>query len=190
MDLALYLFLGALLLLFAHIVFRRVVRREYLTYGHLNPLGSTLQLLVFLGFFCYPYLFSLPDWPWFWRVSGAETRVWQWIGLFLIILGFAVAFGFMAWFGIGKAFGLYVKGLTTTGPYRISRNPQLLGGYLLVIGTSLLRPTIYFAGWIFMYALISHWMVLTEEEHLSHVFGEEYEEYCSKVPRYLFSPGK
>jgi protein-S-isoprenylcysteine O-methyltransferase Ste14 len=36
-----------------------------------------------------------------------------------------------------------------------------------------------------MYVLISHWMVITEEEHLLQVFGEEYESYCSEVPRYL-----
>lgn len=37
-----------------------------------------------------------------------------------------------------------------------------------------------------MYALISHWMVITEEEHLAKVFGDIYEQYCSEVPRYLF----
>lgn len=29
-------------------------------------------------------------------------------------------------------------------------------------------------------------MIITEEEHLSRVFGEEYQRYCSQVPRYLF----
>jgi protein-S-isoprenylcysteine O-methyltransferase Ste14 len=36
-----------------------------------------------------------------------------------------------------------------------------------------------------MYALIMHWMVLTEEEHLSRLFGEGYLTYIQEVPRYL-----
>ena len=92
----------------------------------------------------------------------------------------------MAWFGRGKAFGLKIEGITSQGPYKVSRNPQILGGYLLVIGTAVQRPSLYALGWVLMYALIAHWMIITEEEHLSRQFGEEYQRYCSEVPRYLF----
>jgi len=110
------------------------------------------------------------------------------IGFVIICLGFLVAFGTMAWFGIGKAFGLNVDRLTKQGPYKISRNPQILGGYLLVIGTAIQLPSIYSFGWVLMYAIISHWMVITEEEHLFRNYGEEYEKYCLEVPRYLIGP--
>lgn len=40
-------------------------------------------------------------------------------------------------------------------------------------------------GWVLMYALIGHWMIITEEEHLGRVFGGDYNEYCKEVPRYL-----
>jgi protein-S-isoprenylcysteine O-methyltransferase Ste14 len=119
-------------------------------------------------------------------LNSYATRAYQLIGLILIGLGFIVAFGTMAWFGIGKAFGLKVEGITRQGPYKISRNPQILGGYLLVIGTAVQRPSLYALGWLLMYALIAHWMIITEEEHLSRLFGEEYQRYCSQVPRYLF----
>jgi protein-S-isoprenylcysteine O-methyltransferase Ste14 len=33
---------------------------------------------------------------------------------------------------------------------------------------------------------VGHLMVMTEEEHLREVYGEEYERYCERVPRYLF----
>jgi protein-S-isoprenylcysteine O-methyltransferase Ste14 len=144
--------------------------------------------MVFMGFFSFPYLFNPPEWPWFWRFIGTESRAWQLGGFILICIGFLVTFGTMAWFGIGKAFGVNIDGLTSRGPYKISRNPQILGGYLLVIGTSLQWPSIYSFGWVLMYAAISHWMVITEEEHLSRTYGEEYEKYCSEVPRYLFGP--
>ena len=61
-----------------------------------------------------------------------------------------------------------------------------MGGYLLVIGTSLQWPSLYTLGWILLYGIISHWMVITEEEHLAKVFGSEYDGYCEEVPRYLF----
>ena len=91
----------------------------------------------------------------------------------------------MAWFGIGKAFGLDVSGLTKWGPYKLSRNPQILGGYLLVLGTALQRLSIYSIGWVFMYAIIGHWMILTEEEYLSQIYEDEYKQFCKQVPRYL-----
>ena len=176
---------AVLLLLFAHIVFQQIVRHDYLERGKLSAFTSILQLLVFCGYFTFPYLFNPPEWPYFWRLDGSGTRYGQLIGLVIICLGFLVAFGTMAWFGIGKAFGLNVDVLIRQGPYKISRNPQILGGYLLVIGTAIQWLSLYSLGWIILYVIISHWMVLSEEEHLSQIYGEEYENYCSEVPRYL-----
>lgn len=187
---AIYLLLALLLLLFSYIVFRRIVRRDYSARSRLSAFASIIQLLVFIAYFSFPYLFNPAEWPWFWKFSGSATRAWQLSGLALICFGFIIAFGTMAWFGIGKAFGLNVDGLISKGPYRISRNPQILGGYLLVIGVSLQWPSLYSIGWILMYAIISHWMVITEEEHLSRVYSEEFVKYCAEVPRYLFGPKK
>ena len=41
-----------------------------------------------------------------------------------------------------------------------------------------------------MYVLISHWMVITEEEHLTRIYGEDFEVYCLEVPRYLLGSKK
>lgn len=190
MKLAIYFFLGFLLLLFAYFVFRRFVRRDYRDRGQLSVLASSFQLLVFVGYFSFPYLFNPPDWPWFWRLNSSSARFLQFSGLVFIFSGFIVAFGTMAWFGIGKAFGMNIDGLTTQGPYRISRNPQILGGYLLIIGTSLQWPSLYTLGWVLMYVFITHWMIITEEEHLARIYGDEFVQYCLEVPRYLFGSKK
>ena len=181
----LYFFCANLLLLFAYVVFRIIVRRDYITRGRLGAFSSGLQLIVFLGFFCFPYLFNPPEWAWFWRTGSASSPGLHFAGLLLICIGFVVAFGTMAWFGIQRAFGVSVDGLKVEGPYTISRNPQILGGYLLVSGTALQWLSLYSLGWIGMYAIIAHWMILTEEEHLYRIFAEAYEAYCSEVPRYL-----
>jgi protein-S-isoprenylcysteine O-methyltransferase Ste14 len=183
-----YLPLAALLLLYAYLVFRLLVRRDYRERGQLGAIASLLQLSVFGGFFAFPYLFNPPEWPWFWRLSGPTPQALQVVGLGLICLGFIIAFGTMAWFGIERAFGLIVGDIITQGPYHYSRNPQVLGGYLLVIGIAVQWPSLPSAIWLVMYGLISHWMVIAEEEHLVRIFGEEYQNYCSEVPRYLGIP--
>jgi protein-S-isoprenylcysteine O-methyltransferase Ste14 len=180
-----YLLLAFFLLAAAYLVFRRLIRRDYLRKGHLTSLSSYLQLLVFAGLMGFPYLFNPPAWPWFWRLEGTSGFYLQLLGLSVILLGFGVAFGTMAWFGMRRAFGLEVKGLVRLGPYRFTRNPQILGGYLLVIGITIQWPSWYSLGWIILYGVIGHWMILTEEDHLRTLFGEEYKCYCEQAPRYL-----
>lgn len=185
MNPGIYLLLALLFLAFAYWVFRRVVRRDYQNRGQLSSFASLMQFLVFVAYFAFPFLFNPPEWPWFWLPTGGSTRVLQITGLALICLGFLIAFGTMGWFGIRKAFGLQAEGLTMNGPYKYSRNPQIIGGTFLVLGTFIQWPSIYALGWALMYILIAHWMVRTEEEYLLQLFGEEYMQYCSKVPRYI-----
>ena len=186
MPLSIYLLLAILLLIAAYIVFRRIVRRDYIQKGKLTRLASSLQLVVFAGLMSFPYLFNPPEWPWFWNLNGPTSHQQQLLSLVLILLGFVVAFGTMAWFGLRRAFGIEVQGLIRSGPYRITRNPQILGGYLLVIGTSVQWPSWYALGWIILYGLTGHWMVISEEEHLHTIFRDQYEHYCNQTPRYLF----
>jgi protein-S-isoprenylcysteine O-methyltransferase Ste14 len=175
-----------LLLAFAYVVFRVIVRREYRLHGHLTGWSSTLQLLVFAGLMAFPYSFNSPEWTLSWRLTGPTSRPQQILGLVIILLGFLVAFGTMGWFGIRRAFGVEAKGLISTGPYRFTRNPQILGGYLLVIGVTVQWPSWFAMVWIVLYGVLGHWMVITEEEHLRTLLGEDYVRYVQKVPRYLF----
>lgn len=186
-HLAVFLIIVLLLLTSAYIVFRRIVRRDYLLYGHLTRLSSSLQLLVFAGIMGLPYLFNPPEWPWFWILNRMINPQLGILGMAIIILGFVVAFGTMAWFGIRRAFGFESQVLIRIGPYRITRNPQILGGYLLVAGVSVQWPSWFAAVWIILYGLIGHWMIITEEEHLQAVFGEEYMRYREQTPRYLLN---
>jgi protein-S-isoprenylcysteine O-methyltransferase Ste14 len=135
-HLAVYLPLALLWLIAAYIVFRLIVRRDYLARGHLGWLSSSLQLVIFAGIFSFPYIFNPPEWALPWRLEGPTCLLVQISGLAIIILGFIIAFGTMAWFGLGRAFSLEQKGLTHTGAYRITRNPQILGGYLFNKGRS------------------------------------------------------
>jgi protein-S-isoprenylcysteine O-methyltransferase Ste14 len=180
-----YLFSAFLLTGIAWVIFRVVVRSAYRQKGRLTLVSSLLELLVWGLYMAFPCLYNPPEWAMFWSPNvpvGACARV---VGLICIAVGMASAFGTMLWFGLRRAFGLQVKGLVQSGPYRVTRNPQLLGGSLLGIGIVVLWPSCYALGWVILGGIVAHTMVLTEEEHLRDVFGEEYERYCARVPRYL-----
>ena len=181
---AIYLISTALLLVAAYIVFNRVVAQDYKNKGRLGWWASTLQFLIFVAFFCFPYLYMPPEWAWDWLPNGTWNRL---TALVLVLLGMVVAFGTMFWFGLRRAFGLEVKGIIRIGPYRFTRNPQMLGGWLMVLGVLVYLPSVYHLGWLLIWAVIGHWMVTTEETHLRRVFGEEYERYCEETPRYIFN---
>jgi protein-S-isoprenylcysteine O-methyltransferase Ste14 len=169
----------------SYFVFRRYVRQDYQQRGQLSIWSSMLELLVFVLFMGFPYLYNPPSWAWIWLPNlQISTTVWL-IGLALVIIGLLFAFGTMAWFGLRRAFGLLVTTLMQIGPYRITRNPQIVGGALMVLGEALIWPSGYSVLWIALYGWIAHLMVITEEEHLLQVFGEEYKKYCAKTPRYL-----
>jgi protein-S-isoprenylcysteine O-methyltransferase Ste14 len=112
------------------------------------------------------------------------------IGSFLIVVGLIAIVIAMAWIGLPRSWGQQVDVLRVSGPYRVSRNPQILGGALLIVGVFFLQPSLYALGWVILCAIMLHMMALTEEEHLRERFGVEYEQYTVRVPRYLGIPKK
>ena len=53
------------------------------------------------------------------------------------------------------------------------------------VGFALLFISWYSLGWFIQYLVISYLMIRSEEEFLNLRYGEEYEKYCKKVPRYF-----
>jgi protein-S-isoprenylcysteine O-methyltransferase Ste14 len=185
MSLVVYLVSLFLLVVVTWVVFRIVVRRDYRRKGQLTLLSGFLELLVWGLYMGFPYLYNPPEWAWFWSRDvpvGTPLRI---VGVILILGGLVLAFGTMLWFGLGRAFGRRVDRLVRAGPYRFTRNPQLVGGSLLVIGSVVLWPSWYALGWTALYGFVAHMMVLAEEEHLGVAYGAEYARYCARVPRYL-----
>ena len=185
MQTVIYLISAVLLLTAAYYVFNRVVAQAYFKKGRLGWWASTLQFLIFAAFFSFPYLYMPPEWAWDWLPNGTWNRL---AALVLVTVGMVIAFGTMIGFGLGRAFGLTVKGIVNTGIYRYTRNPQVVGGWLMVLGVLVYTPAMigYSLGWVVIWAVIGHWMIVNEETHLRRLFGEEYAHYCTNTPRYLF----
>ena len=75
--------------------------------------------------------------------------------------------------------------LVVRGPYQWVRNPMYLGAGLALAGAALF----YEAGALLAYAavffVVTHlFVVFYEEPTLRRTFGEAYESYCSRVPRW------
>jgi protein-S-isoprenylcysteine O-methyltransferase Ste14 len=181
-QLFVYLISAFLLVVGAFVTFRIFVRRDYQRRGRLTPLSGFLELLIWGLFMGFPYIYNPSHWPW--THDPHISPVLRVIGWITIAVGAAIAFPAMAWLGLRRTMGQEANVLKRTGFYRVTRNPQIVGGALLVVGSAVLWPSWYGLGWVILYVAVAHLMVLTEEEHLRNVHGEEYTRYCEQVPRY------
>lgn len=165
------------------IVMRVFVRRDYLQRGHLTIGTSILQALVFTVFGGFPIIYLPESWP-----ESHVNLALRFVGLTSITIGLAVLFISMFRLGILRSLGLQTNKLKVSKLYRVSRNPQVLGCVLYVIGFIMLWPSWFALGWGLSLIAVIHIMVLTEEEHLRNTFGRDFEQYCNRVPRYLGYP--
>lgn len=180
MEIAVYVITALLLLAAAYVVFRIFVCRDYRRKGRLTPFSIILQILLFFlhALSSYLYLDS--------KLSNIRTDSALYIMAIVCMAAGLVLFALaMTNLGIGKSFCVDVTGLKQTGFYRYTRNPQLVAYSLFLIGYALLWPSWTGLIWIGLLWALSHMMVLTEEEHLRRTFGEEYDRYRAKTPRYL-----
>lgn len=171
------------LLLLAYYVFARV-RSDYGTHGKLTQLVAILQTGFFFIYALCSYLFLDSR-----LTSITNDALLLGFAIFLMVAGLLVVLLSMPFLG-RRSFGAETGQLHTTGIYRFSRNPQLVGAFLFIIGYILLWLSWTGALWAALWLPISFWMVRGEEEHLAAIFGKEYEQYCRRTPRYLGIPKK
>lgn len=178
--LAVYLLSLAFLIGVSLVVLRLFVRRDYLRKGRLSVPSAILQAFVFFAYGGFPSIYLPPTWP-----ASQVTLSLRVIGLASLSIGLAIMFVGIYRLGFLRAFGLQTDELKKTSSYQVTRNPQFLGCVLYVIGFVILWPSWFALGWGSSLIAIMHVMVLTEEEHLRNVYGQEHERYCKRVPRYL-----
>lgn len=77
------------------------------------------------------------------------------------------------------------RALQTRWIFRVSRNPGLVGMYLMFAGFWLAMPSLVFALGIVVYVVHMHLKVQLEEDYLVHRFGADFDDYRSRTPRYL-----
>jgi protein-S-isoprenylcysteine O-methyltransferase Ste14 len=178
---AVALLIAAGLTLLASYVFTRV-RADYRAQGALTRPVAVLQTGYFFAYALCSYLFLDSRLT---RISGRGLVLG--VAVILMNAGLCVVLLSMPLLG-RRSFGREVGRLHTRGIYRYSRNPQLVGAFSFIVGYALLWPSWVGMLWAALWLPISHLMVRAEEEHLQKVFGNEYEEYCRRTPRYVGMP--
>ena len=180
MTLSIYLISAFLFIIAALVIFRIFVRRDYKRKGRLTLFSSILEWLIFFSWGTFTWIDIRSGLP-----PSHVSPILRSLGWFMILFGLIVLFILIAKFGLSRACGLEVNVLKQSGLYRFTRNPQIIACSLAVIGYALLWLSWHTLGWVVIYATIAHIMVLTEEEHLRNIHGDEYVQYCESVPRYI-----
>jgi protein-S-isoprenylcysteine O-methyltransferase Ste14 len=152
----------------------------------LSLLLRTAVFTVFLPFLITvggPYLL-------FGRLSPAPPP-WPFFGIPVLAAGLAI-YLWCAWNFIHEGRGTPApydppRFLVRGGLYRFTRNPMYIGITSVLIGESLLfafrRLALYSAAVFVVFHIRT---VFYEEPTLRKIFGAPYEEYCRRVPRWLF----
>ena len=117
-----------------------------------------------------------------------EKRVFFWICAALLGIGvmlFTLAIIRLGTFSLRVGLAQENTTLRTTGIYRFSRNPMLLGLYLIALGSAIYVQNPI--NWILvMVALtVHHKIILAEENFLHERFNDPWIEYRNKVRRYI-----
>ena len=169
------LVLLAALLAAAFLVFARVMK-DYRVHGRLSRPVAILQT----GFFCvyalasYAFLDS--------RLSHVSTVGLLFpLALALMILGFLMSsFRCLFWAGdyLGREVGRLRIRTACTGS---AATRSWSADFLFIAGYAMLWPSWKGALWASLWLVIAHVMVRGEEEHLEHVFGDEYHLLCASA---------
>jgi len=125
----------------------------------------------------------------FGRGSSAGPRFVGVVGVALFAVGAAVAA--WAWLLFHKARTTKVPGeasttLVTWGPYRLTRNPMYFGLALAYLGEAAMAKQVLPVAVLPLVIAYLNWIVVPiEEARLQEVFGPKYQQFRSKVRRWL-----
>lgn len=79
-----------------------------------------------------------------------------------------------------------VRGLATSGPYRVTRNPIYVAATAVALGSGFMLNSMWFlAGLGVWLSVVRLHVIPQEEELLERLFGEEYRRYKATTPRFL-----
>lgn len=111
------------------------------------------------------------------------------IGAGLALAGLALALWGVHTLGIHRSLGLR-EALIHAGPYRFTRNPQYVGDIVLLLGWAIACNSLL--TWIAA-AVGAAWYAFapfTEEPWLREQYGEPYDAYRRRAPRFLGRPAR
>ena len=120
-----------------------------------------------------------------------EPCLWQIILGRLSLFAGAAIYLWCAWDFSVKGLGTPApidapRNLVVNGLYRFVRNPMYLGVFSLIVSRAIFYwslPIVLYL--LFVMVCVNLFIHLYEEPHLRKIFGEQYLEYCRRVPRWI-----
>ncbi len=118
------------------------------------------------------------------------TPILQVFGALLIVAGVPVlldCFARFALIGLGTPAPIFpTRHLVVSGLFRYVRNPMYVAVVMVILGQGLLFGSARVLGYGFaVWAAFCVFVLLYEEPALRKSFGQEYEEFCANVPRWI-----
>ncbi len=117
-----------------------------------------------------------------------QKSVFFWICAALLGIGvlfFALAVTKLGTFSLRVGLAQENTSLRTTGVYRLSRNPMLLGLFLMTLSSAVFVQNPINWLLVIIALAVHHKIILAEEAFMQGRFGEQWINYRSKVRRYI-----
>ncbi len=150
---------------------------------------SSITIFIWLGILI-TYLIAQELLVIFWTIPIVSNDLFTLLGAIIGIIGFVIEVLGMG--SLGENFRLELPKeeteLITTGIYRVTRNPIVLGLDLIILATFFFIPNLLTLIITILNFITFDAKVRCEEIFLHERFGESYDEYKKKVGRYLPFP--
>lgn len=124
------------------------------------------------------------------RMFGPDYYYWPLIlGLLITVTGQLIrgaTIGLAYIIRGGKEGKVYAEELVTTGIFNHCRNPLYVGNILMLMGVGILSNSLLYVAVIMpLFLVIYQAIVLAEENFLRNKFGASFDQYCSRVNRWV-----
>jgi protein-S-isoprenylcysteine O-methyltransferase Ste14 len=120
-----------------------------------------------------------------WLVTLLGAAIYSWCLLAFLRAGGTPAIFFTR--HLKSVLGEEPPKVVRNGPYRFSRNPMYVGVLLAVLGQALIFGSPAVAWYGAGLGICFHFVVVfLEEPHLRKERGSSYDDYCRRVPRWVF----
>jgi len=117
-----------------------------------------------------------------------HSELIPWIGVLLCLEGLFLLLWSLISFGESFRVGIDLNQpnkLVTNGAFGFSRNPIYVSFASILIGQFCIFPNVILLIYVIAATWLFHRQILREEEFMKGHYGDEYQEYCRHVRRYL-----
>jgi protein-S-isoprenylcysteine O-methyltransferase Ste14 len=166
-----------------------LMKREGIRAFHFGGIDKTDYLIppfaLFYIYLVFAAAFALPS------VSEQrffDSEILSWLGVLLCLPGLGLFLWSLISFGKSFRVGIdteHPDKLVTTGAFAVSRNPIYVAFALVLLGQFLVFPNWILLAYLVACIALFHRQVLREEEFLKKAYGEEFDDYCKRVRRYV-----